>query len=80
MSDLQSAKHAKGDETSVHLVSAANFGMMDKVDDARAALGELSRLKRVANIKDVRKRFLQLYAPYVDALILGLRKAGMPEE
>jgi len=80
IADLQSAKHAKGDETSVHLVSAANYGMMDKVDDARAALGEISRLKRVANIKNVRTRFLQMHVPYVDTLICGLRKAGLPEE
>jgi len=80
MPDLKSAMHAKGDEGLVHLVFAANYAMLNKVDEARTALNEAHRLNPDASIARVRVRYLNLHAPYLEMLASGLRKAGLPEE
>ena len=78
--DFISATQAKGDEGIIYTVMAANYGMMNKADEARTALDELRRLSPDASITRVRTRYSTLHAPYLEITISGLRKAGLREE
>jgi len=59
---------------------ASALGHLGRVEEARAACEDLQRLEPKSTVDFVQQRVLMPHQPYMDLLLDGLRKAGMPEE
>ena len=57
---------------------AASYAMLDRIDEARAALHEYLRLEPNHTITDAKKVPTKI-AEHLDRFLDGLRKAGLPE-
>jgi len=58
---------------------ASAFGHLGRREEARAACEDLLRLEPDTSVEFVRNRILMPYRPYMNHLLEGLRKAGVPE-
>ena len=56
------------------------LGHLGRAEEARAACEDLQRLEPSTTVDFVQQRVLMPHQPYMDLLLDGLRKAGMPEE
>ncbi len=70
----------RGTEFWPHLTMARNFGYFDHIEEARTSLAEALRLKPDLTIKSYSALNPNAHPVYKDMALIGLRKAGLPEE
>jgi adenylate cyclase len=75
----QKALRLPGTQWGGYAKLASALGHLGRIEDAKKALEELKAIQPQANISLVKQRFAITDARYIDNLLDGLRKAGLPE-
>ena len=78
--DLNAAAQAKSDEYLPYLSLASSFGILARIDEARAAYDKACKLKPDLSVKTIRSQIGTMHPPYLEKLLDGLKMTGLPEE